>query len=163
MLGASHVLGNILPSRGTVSNQNTHLPVFEICVFRVYLRNHLSYKKVFYIYLHLCLKNFPMKKEFFRSGHKISWYFQKGCFARKSKLLEKNPPFWKIQNLFSMDLIEFTYKQVFNSKIITQHLQVRLIFYIHYWITNTSVPDNQQMIPSTWYLVPDTNYLIPST
>ena len=30
--------------------------------FRGYLRNHLSYKKVFYIYLHPCLKSFQMKK-----------------------------------------------------------------------------------------------------
>ena len=56
----------------TVSNKNIHLPVFEICVFRGYLRNHLSSKKVFYIYLHPCLKSFQMKKKFLRSGHKIS-------------------------------------------------------------------------------------------
>ena len=30
----------------TVSNKNTHLAVFKTSVFRVYLRNHLSYKKV---------------------------------------------------------------------------------------------------------------------
>ena len=29
----------------SVSNKNTHLPVFEIWVFRVYLRNHLNYQK----------------------------------------------------------------------------------------------------------------------
>ena len=46
----------------TVSNKNTHLADFETCVFRGYLRNHLSYKKVFYIYLHPCLKSFQMKK-----------------------------------------------------------------------------------------------------
>ena len=33
----------------TVSNKKTHLPDFETFVFRVYLRNHLSYKKVLYI------------------------------------------------------------------------------------------------------------------
>ena len=67
----------------TVSNKNTHLADFETCVFRGYLRNHLSCKKVFYIYLHPCLKSFQMKKEFLKSGHKISWYLQKRCFARK--------------------------------------------------------------------------------
>ena len=43
----------------TVSNKNTHLADFETCVFRGYLRNHLSYKKVFKIYLHPCLKSKP--------------------------------------------------------------------------------------------------------
>ena len=47
----------------TVSNKKTHLAVFETCLFRVYLRNHLSYKKVIYIYLHPCLKSFQMKKD----------------------------------------------------------------------------------------------------
>ena len=42
----------------TVSNKKTHLAVFETCVFRVYLRNHLSYKIVFYIHLHPRLKSF---------------------------------------------------------------------------------------------------------
>ena len=56
----------------TVSNKN--LADFETYVFRGYLRNHLSYKKVFYIYLHSCLKSFQMKKLFFKSGNKISWY-----------------------------------------------------------------------------------------
>ena len=64
----------------TVSNKNTHLADFETCVFRGYLRNQLIYKKAFNIYL---LKSFQMKKEFLKSGHKISRYFQKRCFARK--------------------------------------------------------------------------------
>jgi len=42
----------------TVSNKNTSLADFETCVFRVYLRNHLSYRKVIYIYLHSCLGAF---------------------------------------------------------------------------------------------------------
>ena len=46
----------------TVSNKNIHLPDFEICVFREYLRNQSSYKNVFNIYLHLFLKSFQMKK-----------------------------------------------------------------------------------------------------
>ena len=56
----------------TVSNKNTHLADFETFVFPGYLRNHLSYKKVFNIYLHPFLKSFQMKKEFLKSGHKIS-------------------------------------------------------------------------------------------
>ena len=47
----------------TVSNKNTHLPVFEISVFRVYLRNHLNYEKAIYIYLHSSLKSFQMKQD----------------------------------------------------------------------------------------------------
>ena len=31
----------------------------------------------------LVLKKFQMKKEFLKFGHKISWYLQKRCFARK--------------------------------------------------------------------------------
>ena len=46
----------------TVSNKNTNLADFETCVFRGYLRNHLSYKKHYKIYLHPCLKSFQMKK-----------------------------------------------------------------------------------------------------
>ena len=67
----------------TVSNKNAHLTDFETCVFHGYLRNHLSYKKVIYIYLHPFLKSFQMKKEFFKCSYKISWYLQKRCFARK--------------------------------------------------------------------------------
>ena len=63
-----------LPSRH-VRNKNTHQADFETCVFREYLRNHLGYKKVIYINLHLCLKSFQMKKYFF------NW--QNRCFARK--------------------------------------------------------------------------------
>ena len=48
----------------TVSNKNTHLADFETYVFP-------------------CLKSFQMKKEFFKYCHKISWYLQKRCFARK--------------------------------------------------------------------------------
>ena len=39
----------------TVSSKNTHLPDFETCVFRGYLRNHLSYKKVIYVHLFAAL------------------------------------------------------------------------------------------------------------
>ena len=56
------VLKNYLDYGSTVSNKNTHLADFETCVFRGYLRNHLSYEKNVYIYLHPCLKSFQMKK-----------------------------------------------------------------------------------------------------
>ena len=58
--------------KGTVSNKNTHLADFGTCVFRGYLRNHLSYKQVIYIYLHPRLNSFQIKYEFFKSGQKIS-------------------------------------------------------------------------------------------
>ena len=41
----------------TVSNKNMNLAVYYAIVYRVYLRNHLSYKKVIYIYLHPRLKS----------------------------------------------------------------------------------------------------------
>ena len=43
----------------------------------------LELKKVIFIDLNPCLKSFQMKKEFFKSGYKISWYLQKRCFDRK--------------------------------------------------------------------------------
>ena len=53
---------NVSSYRSTVSNKNTHLADFETCLFRGYLRNHLSCRKVFNIYLHPCLKSFQMTK-----------------------------------------------------------------------------------------------------
>ena len=76
----------------------------KTCGFRVYLRNHLSKKKIIYISSHPCLKSFQLNKEFFKSGHKISWYLKKRLFAIKKVALWKNPPFWKYQKLFIMDL-----------------------------------------------------------
>ena len=70
-----------------------------------------------------------MIKYFFISGRKISWYLQKCCSAEKSKLLEKLHHFEKFKNLFSWIQglgIQFKFKQVSGSKIITQRLQVRL-------------------------------------
>ena len=48
-----------------MSNKKTHLAVFQTCVFRVYLRNHLSYKKVISIYLHPRLKRFQKVPEIY--------------------------------------------------------------------------------------------------
>ena len=43
-----------LPLLHTVNIKKTHLAVFETCVFRLYLRNHLSYKKsYFYLFASL--------------------------------------------------------------------------------------------------------------
>ena len=90
----------------TVRNKNTHLPAFETCVFRVCLRTHLRYKKVSFFYLHPCLKSFQMNKYFLKPGHKISWYFQKCCFARKkesyckkSAILKKSKTFFHGSNI----------------------------------------------------------------
>ena len=66
--GKKHLKNN----KYTVINKKTHRAVFETCVFRIYLQNHLRYKKVILICLHPCLKSFQMKKEFFQFGHKIS-------------------------------------------------------------------------------------------
>ena len=54
----------------TVNNKKTHPPVFQHFVFLVNLRNRLSYKKYIYIFLHLFLKRFQLKQEFFPY---ISW------------------------------------------------------------------------------------------
>ena len=62
-LGICNFQWSIIQIWYTVSNKNTHLADFETCVFRGYIRNQLSYKKVFNIYLHRCLKSFQMKNE----------------------------------------------------------------------------------------------------
>ena len=59
------------PINVTVSNKKIHLAVFETCVFRVW-----ATKKLF---TSICI----LVWRAFRSGHEISWYLQKRCFARK--------------------------------------------------------------------------------
>ena len=61
----------------TVSNKNIHLPVFEICVFRGYLRNHLN----------------PVTNS--------ADICKNAVLAEKSKLLEKIRRFEKFKNFFS--------------------------------------------------------------
>ena len=103
----------------TVSNKNTHLADFEACVFRGYLRNHLSYKKVFNIYLQ------PFQ---IRSQNQL--IFTKTLFCQqKSKLLEKIRHFEKFKNFFSWIKgvgVELTYKLFSGSNIVMQPLQVKL-------------------------------------
>ena len=65
------------------NKKKPHLADFETCVFHVYLRNHLSYKNVFHIYVHPCLKSFQIKKEFFKSGHKNQLIHAKMMFCQK--------------------------------------------------------------------------------
>ena len=80
----------------TVSNKNTHLPAFEVCVFRVNLRNHLSYKKVIHIYLYTYLKGFQMKKKISNPVTKSADICKNAVLPEKSKLLEKIRHFEKI-------------------------------------------------------------------
>ena len=81
----------------TVSNKITHLAVFEAFVFRVYLQIHLCYKKLFYIYLHPCLKSFQMKKQSFKSGPKSADIYEKTVLPEKSRLFEKIRHFEKLK------------------------------------------------------------------
>ena len=79
------------PFRYAVSNKNTHLADFETCVFRVYLRNQFSHKKVFNIYLHPCLKSFQIKKKRIfeiRSQNQLIFALTLFC-QKKSNLSEK--------------------------------------------------------------------------
>ena len=69
--------------------KNTSSCFWNLCFSRISPKS-LELRKRFYIYLHPGLKSFQMKKIFFKSGHKISWYLQKTLFChKKSKLLEK--------------------------------------------------------------------------
>ena len=77
----------------TLSNKKTHLADVETCVFR----NHLSYKKAIYIYLHPCLKSFQMKKQSFKSGPKSADIYEKTVLPEKSRLFEKIRHFEKLK------------------------------------------------------------------
>ena len=74
-----------MSSYPTVSNKKTQIAVFETCVFRLYLRNHLNSKKI---------------SLYFKSGHKISWYLQKRCFARKKVNYQKKSAILKKSKTF---------------------------------------------------------------
>ena len=52
-------------------------PVFQPCVFPVYLRNRLRYNKSIYIFLYQFLKSSQLEQVFFKSDDTISWYWQK--------------------------------------------------------------------------------------
>ena len=84
--------------RRTMCNKKTYLADFETWVFRVYLRNRLSYKKVIYIYSHPCLKSF---KIFSNLVTKSAVIFKNALLPNKSKLLKKIRHFEKFKNFFS--------------------------------------------------------------
>ena len=67
----------------TVDNKKTRTPCFQTYVFPVYLRNHLSYKKIIYIYSHPCLRSFQ----------KI-WSQNQLIFA-KTLFCQKKVSYWK--------------------------------------------------------------------
>ena len=67
----------------TEGNKKTHLTILETCIFRVYLRNHLSYKKVVKIYLHSRLKSLQMKKRIFQIWSQNHLIFSKTLFCQK--------------------------------------------------------------------------------
>ena len=50
-------------------------------------------KKVFYVYVHPCLKSFQMKKYFWNPVTKSANIFKNAVFPEKSKVLEKNRHF----------------------------------------------------------------------
>ena len=52
----------------TVDNIKTHPPVFQPLVFPIYLRNRLSYKKIYFIFLHPFLKSFQLEQKKIKSG-----------------------------------------------------------------------------------------------
>ena len=67
----------------TKGNKKKHLTILETCIFRVYLRNHLSYKKVVKIYLHSRLKSLQMKKRIFQIWSQNHLIFSKTLFCQK--------------------------------------------------------------------------------
>ena len=88
-----------------MSNKKTHLADFEICAFRVYLRNHLSYKKVIYIYLSEELSN-PVTKS--------ADICKNAVLPKKFKLLEK---LFREGNLFVAQGVPEIYAKNTNFKI----------------------------------------------
>ena len=83
-----------------VSNKKTHLADFETCTFRVYLWNHLSYKRLFTSICILVWRAFWWKSDFWNLVTKSADIFKNAVLPEKSKLLEKIRHFEKIKNFF---------------------------------------------------------------
>ena len=121
-----------------------HIPLFfNISFFSyIYLQDRLSYKKSPCVILHPFLKRFQLEKKFSCPVTKSADIYKKRWFANKKLAIWKNLPFWKIQKLFSMDIKsrnKVYIKQDFNSKMITQPLQIRLdVFAVLWWIRFSS-------------------------
>ena len=67
----------------TVSNKNTHLANFETCVFRGYLRNHLSYKKSFWHLFESLSEELSDEKRIFQIRSQNQLILAKTLFCQK--------------------------------------------------------------------------------
>ena len=80
-------------------NKKTHLADFVTCVFRVYLRNHLSYEKVIYIYI-----QFIVVWRAFR--WKIRWYLQKRWFKKKVSYWKRSAILKNSKTIFHGSIVQ---------------------------------------------------------
>ena len=132
----------------TVSNKkNPHLAVFETYISRTTRARKKRYLHQFAS----SSEELSDEKELFKSGHKISWYLQKRCFARKNKAIGKNLPFWKIKKLFFMDLRfrNCTYIQTsfwLKNRHATSSSQARCVFHIFVNQISISCRNNNEQI-----------------
>ena len=62
--------------------------------FRIYLQNHLSYKKVIYIYLHPCVKTFLIRSQNLLIFAKMLFCQKKVSYWKKSAILKKSKTFF---------------------------------------------------------------------
>ena len=67
-------------------NNKTHLPFFEISVFRVYLRNHLSYN----LFASLSEEISDGKKIQIRSHNQVIIFQKKGIYWKKSAIFHES-------------------------------------------------------------------------
>ena len=112
-----------------LSNKKNHLAVFETCVFRGYLRNHLSYNKIL-TYLRLCWKIifqirsqnprifaktliFQKKNLAIRTSYpKIATNFQSFYLVEIFALLLWNLSWWLLLPFFRFSQIFIIFRQV---------------------------------------------------
>ena len=86
----------------TVSDKNTHLADFETCVFRGYLRNHLSYKKSCVQLFASFTKELSDEIRIFQIRSQNQLIFSKTMFCQKKvSYLKKSTILKNSQTIFS--------------------------------------------------------------
>ena len=81
-----------------MNNKKTHPPVFQPFIFLTYLRNHLSYRKILYIFSYLCPKSFF-------HGYKVEFTYKEDF---NSKIFTQPLQFW-------LDVFAVFWRIIFSS------------------------------------------------
>ena len=87
----------------TVNNKK-NTPLFFKLPFSRTSPEPLELQKIYWHLFISFFKELLMIQEFLKSGDKISWYLQKRKFANKKLAIRKNPSYWKILKIFSINI-----------------------------------------------------------